>query len=82
MVTREQALEAVSKAISHMGKGAMVSSAKVALEDVTVLLSKGEWAYAFNRAMDSLAYSVGILHQDYRALNNTITDRSERSGAW
>jgi hypothetical protein len=52
-------------ACSHIGNGDMVSSAKLCLQDAILLLDEGDLAHARKRALRSLAYSVGILHQDY-----------------
>lgn len=50
----------------HLGSGNMESSARLCLEDAINLYDKGDFTYAKARALKSLAYSVGILHPDYR----------------
>ena len=44
---------------------AMLSSAELCLSDAITLHDNGELDRAKARAIDSLAYSVGILHADY-----------------
>lgn len=46
-------------------KDSMESSARLCLQDAINLMNKGELTYARNRALDSLRYSIGILHSDY-----------------
>ena len=51
----------------HLGNGAaMESSARLCLADAICLKDKGEFEYARQRAIKSLAYSVGISHADYQ----------------
>jgi hypothetical protein len=49
----------------HIGKGMMESSARVCLSDANHLFDRGLLDYAKKRALESLKYSIGILHQDY-----------------
>ena len=49
----------------HLG-GDMESSARLCLADAVSLYNKGEYTYAKKRALDSLLYSVGIFHPDYK----------------
>lgn len=58
--------EILSLARKHIGSGSMVSSARLCLSDAVSLADKGELGYARIRAVDSLKYSVGIFHADYR----------------
>lgn len=46
----------------------MASSARLCLEDARELLQQGREDEAKRRALDSLRYSVGILHPDYQGL--------------
>lgn len=46
--------------------GNMESSARVCLEDAISLYDAGEYEAAKKRAIDSLRYSVGIFHADYK----------------
>ena len=55
----------IALARKHIGKGTMESSARVCLLDANHLFDRGLIDYAKKRALDSLKYSVGILHQDY-----------------
>lgn len=49
----------------HLG-GDMESSARLCLQDAISLRDEGEFKYAYARAVDSLAYSVGIFNPDYQ----------------
>lgn len=49
----------------HLG-GDMESSARLCLADAISLYDNGDYQYAKNRALDSLRYSIGILHPDYK----------------
>lgn len=49
----------------HLG-GDMESSARLCLADAVVLVNEGKLEYAKQRALKSLAYSIGILHPDYQ----------------
>ncbi len=51
----------------YLGAGTMESSARLCLKDACHLWNRGEYMDARSRAVDSLRYSVGILHVDYRA---------------
>jgi hypothetical protein len=51
----------------HVADGAiMETSARLCLADAVKLADDGRLVRAADRAVDSLAYSVGILHSDYR----------------
>ncbi len=50
----------------HLGTGAMDSSARLCLKDAVELQAEGMLDYAKARALKSLAYSVGVFHQDYQ----------------
>ena len=51
----------------HVGNGAeMESSARLCLQDAVKLADSHDEDAARRRALKSLAYSVGILHPDYR----------------
>lgn len=50
----------------HIGKGKMVSSAELCLSDAIDLYDSGNFPHAKQRALKSLAYSVGVFHQDYK----------------
>lgn len=50
---------------SHIGSGNMQSSAKTCLHDAVKLATRDELTAA-KRALRSIAYSVGILHPDYK----------------
>ncbi len=59
------AIEAIEIAKSHIGSGSMVSSAQLCLADAVALQAKGDEDYSKRRALNSVAYSVGIFHSDY-----------------
>lgn len=83
-VTESQAYEALRLAQMYLDKEQaradanggehperkMVSSARVACDDAKDLLNKGDFSYAFKRAKRSLAYSVGMSHPAYKAVNS------------
>lgn len=48
----------------HLG-GSLESSARVCLEDAVRLKDSGDYEMAANRALKSLAYSVGIFSHHY-----------------
>ncbi len=51
----------------HVGSGAMASSARLCFDDAMTRFARADLYGARCRALRSLAYSVGILHPDYRA---------------
>lgn len=53
-------------------KGAMNSSARVALEDAVRCQERGELNFAAHRALQSLKYSVGMFHADCKAVQNWV----------
>jgi len=59
--------EIIALAEKHVEKAQMLSSAKLCLSDAKELVGRGEVESAKVRALKSLAYSIGILHPDYRA---------------
>ena len=50
----------------HRETGPMATSAQCCLEDAYYLIRRHDFAAARQRALKSLAYSVGILHADYQ----------------
>lgn len=51
----------------HIGNGAaMDTSARICLADAISLYDRGLYEDAKKRAADSLSYSVGIFHADYK----------------
>lgn len=60
----QQVIELANK---HLGKGSMVSSAQLCLADAKNLMLQNEEGYAKGLALKSLAYSVGVFHEDHRA---------------
>lgn len=57
--------QVITLARKHLG-GEMESSARLCLADAVELESKGELEFAKQRAVKSLAYSIGIFHKDYQ----------------
>ena len=55
----------IKLAQDNINKGSMKSSSQLCLSDAINLMKKGEEEKAKLRALKSLAYSVGIFHQDY-----------------
>lgn len=66
MITKAKCLEAIALAQEHQNEGQMISSARLCVNDAVSLYCKGEYSYAFWRAIKSLAYSVGIFGADYQ----------------
>jgi hypothetical protein len=64
---------AIELARKHLGKGRMTCSARICLTDAEKLLAKGQAEAAARRATRSVAYSVGILHPDYRRLTEATS---------
>lgn len=50
----------------HLGTGEMNSSARLCLSEAIRYQERGELDYAKERAIKSLAYSVGMFHPDYK----------------
>lgn len=76
-MTTSEVIELAARHALATSKG-MRSSAMLALTDARNMAGQGNLRDARNRALDSLRYSVGILHADYaRALKQS----SVRKGA-
>lgn len=58
--------EVIALARKYVEVGIMVSSARLCLADAEKAYSAGNFDIARQRAIKSLAYSVGILHPDYK----------------
>ena len=56
--------QVLAMARKHLG-GDMESSARLCLADAIALRDAGDYEHAKKRALDSLSYSIGILHADY-----------------
>lgn len=67
LVTEKQAYEAMRLAQIHAETSTkdMVSSARSVVQDVESLFNKGDFRCAYERALDSLRYSVGCFHPDF-----------------
>ena len=64
-----QAEKAIRIARKHVSNGAvMESSARSCLADAINTFDKGNFDAAIMWAKKSLAYSVGVFHQDYKAV--------------
>ena len=61
-----QSLQILKLARKHIGTGDMESSARLSLSDANHLYDRGLLDYAKKRALESLKYSVGIFHPDYK----------------
>lgn len=61
-MTTDQIIIAARK---HCGAGTMESSARLCLADAVSLYELGDFKHAGQRALKSLAYSVGVFHADY-----------------
>lgn len=60
------AQNAINIATAHIGRGTMVSSAQLCLDNAVACFKARDFQSAHARAQKSLAYSVGILHPAYR----------------
>jgi hypothetical protein len=56
----------IQVAEDNIGKGSMVDSAALCLDDARACLARGDLPHARERALNSLAYSVGIFGLAYR----------------
>lgn len=63
-------IEVLNLAAFHAGRGGMISSAKLALDDAIRLMTIERFDLARRRALKSLAYSVGVFHPDYQRAAN------------
>ena len=66
-MTAIRTIRAIQIAEAHIGKGSMVSSAILCLDDAKHLYAEGREEYAHARALKSISYSVGIMHPAYKA---------------
>jgi len=63
---KQRAEAAIDAAEKHLSKASMRSSAELALDDAKLWHARECFDTAVARARDSLAYSVGVFHEDYR----------------
>lgn len=69
--------DVIALARKHVGNGAaMDSSARLCLSDAIANLEEGNYSGAQRRALDSLRYSVGIFHADYKRADEGTRTRS------
>lgn len=69
MISTEKAIILARKNLeSVLGKKSIImeSSARLCLSDAILLFEKGDYKSAKKRAADSLKYSVGVFHEDYK----------------
>jgi hypothetical protein len=64
-VSFKDAVSAIGLADKHVSKGHMQVSAHLALADARGALAEGLYGYALTQALNSISYSVGVLHPDY-----------------
>ena len=69
VMNANQVIELAEKNIAN---AALIGSAKLCLQDAKDCLAKGDEGYAFNRALKSLQYSIGIFHPDYKAAQQGV----------
>ena len=62
MTTQDQARQTIRAAREYRDSGEMRSSARLALSDAIACYDAADFGAAQKRALDSLAYSVGIFH--------------------
>lgn len=66
-ITADKASQALRLARKHVGNGAeMESSARLCLSNAVEQFDLENYRCAWERAVDSLAYSVGVGHKDYQ----------------
>jgi len=75
-MTTEDIIETARRESSN-GYG-MNTSAKVALEDAEKVYAMGNYRAARKRAIDSLAYSVGVFSRTYRACCAASSDLNKQ----
>jgi hypothetical protein len=78
--TQETAYEALRLAQLNEDKGVLATSAKSAAEDAAKLFNKGDYLYCVGRAQDSLRYSVGVFHPEYKKFLALIEGAGEGKG--
>ena len=64
-ITFDRAESAIWNAAYYLSNAKMLTSAQLCLSDARACLAIGNNAGAHRRAMESLAYSIGILHPVY-----------------
>ena len=64
--TKAAILYSIAIARSHQSHGDMASSAILCAADALSCFESGNMAAAYERAVDSLEYSVGRYHADYK----------------
>ena len=62
---KDRAESAIWNAAYYLSSAKMLSSAKLCLSDARHCFAEGNFEGAYRRAMDSLSYSIGILHPVY-----------------
>lgn len=70
-VSLGQALVAISLALKHINEGVMATSAQLCYDDACECIMQSAYKHAKTCALKSLAYSVGILHTDYKKAAHT-----------
>ncbi len=63
--SKDRAESAIFNAAFYLGSANMQESAKLCLADARSCFEAGNYNGAYRRAMDSLSYSIGILHPVY-----------------
>lgn len=62
---QDRAESAIFNAAFYLSSANMLESAKLCLADARSCFEVGNYNGAYRRAMDSLSYSIGILHPVY-----------------
>ena len=63
--SKDRAESAIYNAAYYLSSANMLRSAQLCLEDARSCFEAGNYNGAYRRAMDSLSYSIGILHPVY-----------------
>jgi hypothetical protein len=61
-----EASQIIALARKHAGTSPAFASARICLGDAVLLREQGKLEAAKRRALKSLAYSVGVFHEDYQ----------------
>lgn len=66
------ALAAIGLALKHINEGVMATSAQLCYDDACTCMMRSDYEHARTRALKSLAYSVGVFHEDYKKAAHAV----------
>ena len=67
--TKSEALEALTLAKAHAPRAAMASSAELCAAEATIYFEEGKFGFCHEWAVESLRYSLGILHPEFQQVD-------------